>query len=153
MKTDILRYRLSEPAGMFTKVSALVIAVGGAYITLTQPVAGVALVIAGLFPFFYFKCLEIDLYKGTYCIGANIVGYTIGPKEPYPGVKCIFLKKNRTIHQSTRHSWSSSVSTSFDGYLWLEDDTKILLSQDSKKEVALLKLEPFAEELQTELGI
>ncbi|WP_266203305.1 hypothetical protein [Pontibacter kalidii] len=118
---------------------------------ITQPVGGLILIVAGIFPFLYFKCLEIDPYNGTYRVGVHVLGYTIGQQEPFPGIKCIFLKKNRTIHQSTVRSWSQTVSTSFDGYLWLEDGTKILLSQDGKKEVALLKLQPFADELQTSI--
>ncbi|WP_242921094.1 hypothetical protein [Pontibacter liquoris] len=151
MKANLLRYRLSEPLGLSTKVCAIIIIVGGCTFCLTQPGIGVFLIIAGIYPFIAFKCLEIDLYQGTYTIGINMLGYTIGKKEPYPGVKSIFLKKNRTIHQSTRHSWSSTVSTSFDGYLWLDDETKILLSQSSKKEVTLQLLEPFAQELQVEI--
>ncbi len=118
---------------------------------ITQPVVGLILIVTGILPFLYFKCLEIDMYSGTYRIGVHVLGYTLGQQEPYPGIKCIFLKKNRTIHQPSVRSWSRVVSTSFDGYLWLEDGTKILLSQEGKKEVALLKLQPFADELQTEI--
>ncbi|WP_148561632.1 hypothetical protein [Pontibacter korlensis] len=151
METPLLRYRLTEPLGLSTRVCAIIIAAGGIALSLTQPFAGVLLIAAGIFPFLYFKCLEIDLYKGTYCEGVNLMGFTIGHREPFPGIKCIFLKKNRTISGSSRYSWSPTTSTSFDGYLWLEDGTKILLSQDSKKERAMLKLQPFAEELQTEI--
>ena len=151
MKTPLLRYRLAEPLSFGTRICAAIIAIGGMALFLTQPVEGTILLVAATFPFLYVKCLELDLYNGTYCVGINIAGRTFGERSPYPGTKCIFLKKNRTVHQSTRHTWSSTVSTSFDGYLWLEDDTKILLSQDSKKEVALLKLQPFAQELQIEI--
>ena len=151
METPLLRFRLAEPLSFGTRICAIVIIVGGIALSIPQPLGGAILIIAGIIPFLYFKCLEIDLYNGTYCVGVNFVGYTLGEREPYPGIKCIFLKKNRTIHRSTRHTWSSTVSTSFDGYLWLEDDSKILLSQDSKKEVALLKLQPFAQELQIEI--
>lgn len=150
METPLLRYRLTEPLGLKTKVCAIVVAAGGFLVFWLEPLVGLLLVIAGSFPLVSFKCLEIDMYGGTYTIGANILGYTIGKKEPFPGIKCIFLKKNRTIHRSTR-SWTPTTSTSFDGYLWLEDGTKVLLSQDSNKEVALLRLQPFAEELQTEI--
>lgn len=151
MKTSLLRYRLAEPLGVGIKVCAIIITIGGIALSTTNPVKGVIMVVAGVFPFLYFKCLEIDLYKGTYCVGTNIASYTFGERKPYPGCKCIFLKKNRTIHQATRHSWSSTVSTTFDGYLWLKDGTKILLSQDNKKEMALLKLQPFAQELRIEI--
>ncbi|WP_461488381.1 hypothetical protein [Pontibacter sp. HJ8] len=151
MKTTLLRYRLTEPLGLGVRICAIIIAIGGLALCTTQPFAGATLIIAGIFPFLYFKCLEIDLEKGTYSVGVNVLGYTIGEKEPYPGAKCIFLKKNRTIHQPSRHSWRQTVSTSFDGYLWLEDETKILLSKEIKKEIALLKLEPFAQELQIEI--
>ena len=116
-----------------------------------HPVGGVILVMIGVIPFLHYKCLEIDLYHGTYCIGVNVLGYTIGAKEPYPGTKCIFLKQNRHIASNSSRSWRPIVSTSFDSYLWLEDDTKILLSYDSKKEGAMLRLQPFAQELQTEI--
>lgn len=150
METPLLRYRLSEPLGGGTRVCAVIMAAGGILIFWFQPLLGLLLIIAGVFPFVSFKCLEIDQYSGTYTVGVNILGYTIGRKEPYPGIRNIFLKKNRTIHRSSR-TWSATVSTSFDGYLWLEDDTKILLSQDSNKELALLKLQPFADELQIEV--
>lgn len=151
MKTPLLRYRLVEPLGLKAKLYALLIAIGGGVLFVTQPVAGVVLFLIGVLPFLHYKCLEIDLYDGTYCIGVNVLGYTLGKKEPYPGVKCIFLKKNRTIHPSSRHSWRPTASTSFDGYLWMEDETKILLTQESKKEVALFRLQPLAQELQTEI--
>jgi hypothetical protein len=148
MKTPLLRYRLSEPMGLSTKICAGVIVVGGTALSFSQPYLGLMLVAFGILPFLFYKCLEINFYEGTYCLGVNVLGKTFGNKEPYPGVKCIFLKKNRTIHRASRHSWRQTASTSFDGFLWLEDETKILLSQDSTKEIALLKLEPFAQELQ-----
>lgn len=149
--TPLLRYRLSDPLGNGTRVSAFIITLAGAGLTLFLPVEGVVLVAIGLFPFMYYKQLEIDEYKGTYCIGITLFGKTLGKREPFPGVICIFLKKNRRINAATARSWQRTTSTSFDGYLWLKDGTKILLTQSPRKEVALQKLQPFAEVLQAEL--
>ncbi len=151
MKPTVLRYRLSEPLGFSTKVCAAIMVAGGAVLSLTQPFIGLALAVVGFLPFLLYKCLEINVYEGTYSIGVNMFGQIVGRKEPYPGVKCIFLKKNRTIHRPSRHSWRQTTSTSFDSFLWLEDGTKILLSKDNKKEFALLKITPFAHELQVEV--
>jgi hypothetical protein len=151
METPLLRYRLASPSGFGTKLYAAIIVAGGVWLVMTYPVVGVVMIIIGILPILQYKCLEIDLYHGTYCIGVNVLGHTIGDKEPYPGTKCIFIKKNRTIASDSRRSWRPIVSTSFDSYLWLEDDTKILLSYDSKIEAAMLRLQPFAQELQTEI--
>jgi len=151
MGTTLIQYRLSEELGIATKICAAIITAGGVAVFMTEQIAGTMLIGVGVIPFLMFKCIEIDMYSGTYCLGINLLGYTFGSREPYPGVKCIFIKKNRTIHQSSRHSWRATTSTSFDGFLWLDDDTKILLTQDSSKENALLKLQSFADQLKIEI--
>ena len=151
METPLLRYRLADPVGISTKIYAIVILAGGVWVFLTYPVPGILMILFGIFPLVQYKCLEIDLYKGTYCIGVNILGHTVGAREPYSGPKCIFLKKNRYFSSDSRRSWRPTASTSFDSYLWLEDGTKIPLSCDSSKETAMLRIQPLAQELQTEI--
>ncbi|WP_040573445.1 hypothetical protein [Pontibacter sp. BAB1700] len=151
METPLLRYRLTDPIGVTAKVYALVIIAAGVWLFMTYPVFGVIMVLFGIFPLVQYKCLEIDLYSGTYCMGLNILGHTVGTREPYPGTKCIFLKKNRTIASNSRRSWRPIASTSFDSFLWLEDGTKILLSCDGTKEDAMARVQPLAQELQTEI--
>ncbi|WP_299705510.1 hypothetical protein [uncultured Pontibacter sp.] len=151
METPLLRYKLTDPAGFSTKVYAIIIIAGGVWIFSIYPVVGVLMILFGIFPLVQYKCLEIDLYNSTYCIGVNILGHTVGTREPYSGTKCIFLKKNRTTTSDVNRSWRPTVSTSFDSYLWLEDGAKILLSCDGKKETAVLRIEPLAQELQTEI--
>ncbi|MBX0333935.1 hypothetical protein K3G39_11880 [Pontibacter sp. HSC-14F20] len=148
METPLLRYRLTDPVGFGTKVYAIVIIAGGVWLFTIYPVVGVLMILFGIFPLVQYKCLEIDLYHGTYCLGMNMLGYTVGAREPYPGTKCIFLKKNRYIASNSRRSWRPIASTAFDSFLWLEDGTKILLSCDSKKETAMLRIQPLAQELQ-----
>ena len=151
METPLLRYRLTDPIGFITKVYAFVIIAGSVWLLTTYPVAGVLMILFGVFPLVQYKCLEIDLYNGTYCMGVNILGHTVGTREPYPGTKCIFLKRNRTIASNSHRSWRPTASISFDSYLWLEDGTKILLSCDGTKETALLRIQPLAQELGTEI--
>ncbi|PVY44094.1 hypothetical protein [Pontibacter virosus] len=151
METPLLRYRLTDPAGFTTKVYATIIIAGGVWVCMTYPVVGVIMILFGIFPLVQYKCLEIDLYSGTYCMGINILGRTVGTREPYPGTKCIFLKKNRYFSSNSRRSWRPTASTSFDSFLWLEDGTKILLSRDGNKEDAMARIQPLAQELQTEI--
>lgn len=151
METPLLRYRLTDPIGVTTKVYALVIIAGSVWLFMSHPVAGILMLLFGIFPLVQYKCLEIDLYSGTYCMGINILGHTVGTRESYPGTKCIFLKKNRTIASHSRRSWRPIASTSFDSFLWLEDGTKILLSCDGTKEAAMQRIQPLAEELKTEI--
>lgn len=151
METPLLRYRLTDPVGFTTKVYAIVIIAGGVWVFMTYPVVGVLMILFGIFPLVLYKCLEIDLYQGTYCMGVNILGRTVGAREPYPGTKCIFLKKNRSFSSDSRRSWRPTASTSFDSFLWLEDGTKILLSCDANKEDAMVRIQPLAQELQTEI--
>jgi hypothetical protein len=151
METPLLRYKLTDPIGFRMKVYATIIMAGGIWLFTIYPVVGILMILFGVFPLIQYKCLEIDLYHGTYCIGLNVLGYTIGDREPYSGTKCIFIKKNRTTNFDSRRSWRRIVHTSFDCYLWLEDDTKILLTGDSKKEQAMNRVQPLAQELQTEI--
>jgi hypothetical protein len=151
MKTDMLRYRLESGPGGYTKVLAGVIIVGGIYIFSTLPLAGLLAIVCGILPFLLYKCLEIDLRKKNYCMGINFLGHTIGEIEPFPGVEFIFLKKNRTISKGNKHSWASTYSISFDGYILLSDGTKLLIVQEKKKERALQQLELVAEDLQAEM--
>ncbi|MCP2042659.1 hypothetical protein [Pontibacter sp. HSC-36F09] len=151
METPLLRYRLTDPIGFTTKVYAIVIIAGGVWLCMTYPVVGVLMIVLRIFPLVQFKCLEIDLYQGTYCMGVNVLGHTVGTREPYPGTKCIFLKKNRYLSSDSRRTWRPTASTSFDSFLWLEDDTKILLSSDGEKADAMARIKPLAQELQTEV--
>lgn len=151
MDTPLLRYKLTDPAGFGSKVFAIILLAGGVWLAFENPIPGILIVLIGAFPLVQYKCLEIDFYKGTYCVGTNILGYTLGTREPYPGTKCIFLKRNRTFSSQTIRTWRPTMHVSFDSFLWLEDNTKILLSRDSSKEHALLRIQPFAQELQTEI--
>lgn len=151
METPLLRYRLTDPIGFSTKLYAVIIVAGGIWLFTLYPLVGVLMILFGIFPLIQYKCLEIDLYQSTYCLGVNILGRTVGTREPYPGSKCIFLKKNRSTSSGSHRSWRPTVSTSFDSYLWLEDGTKIPLSCDSNKETAMLRIQPLAQELQTEI--
>ena len=151
METPVLRLKLDDSSGFGTKIYGAVIIAGGIWLFTSFPELGVFMILFGVLPFLQHKCLEIDLYQGTYTIGVNMLGFTIGDTEPYPGIKCIFIKRNRTTNFDSHRSWRRIVHTSFDCYLWLEDDTKILLSGDSKKEQAIKRVQPLAEELKTEI--
>ena len=151
MKSEILRYRLESGAGGYTKLFAGVIIVGGVILIQTSLWAGLAFMVVGIIPFLLYKCLEFDLYKGSYCMGLNFAGYTLGEKEPFPGVEYLFLKRNKTISRSNRRTWTSTYAVSFDGYILLADGVKLLVVQEGTKDRALQQLQLVARDLQTEI--
>lgn len=152
MKSNLLRYKLASTLETAVRICALIIFLAGLALIKTSVLGAAILIVAGIFPFLSHTCIEFDLYGGTYRMGLNYLGlYTTGTKESYPGADYLFLKKNRTIHRSNRHTWSTTYSISFEGYILFADGEKLLIIQSGKKDKALKQLQRIAQDLKTEV--
>ncbi|QCR23736.1 hypothetical protein [Pontibacter sp. SGAir0037] len=151
MKKSVLRYTTDSPDAT-VKLIGVVMFAAGVYVTIHTSYFGIVLLVLGFIPFILARQVEFDLYGGLYRAGYSIAGNLIAEEKPFPGVDCLYLKKNRyTRTMQSRGSSTTTHTYCFDGFIQLSDGVKFAVVQEADKAKALQKLQQMAKDLEVEV--